>query len=218
MSSSSRQRVSRRSTRELKVQCECRKPGTGSIDAACRSLAIDRSTSWLVGDTTSDIETGRRAGLKTILVRTGYAGQDGKYPFRPDYVVTDLTSAVSWILEGHRLMCRRTAPIAVSALDARLLLIGGLARSGKSFVAQVLKETVRAFGRTAHVLSLDSWLKPQGERAEGTGVTTRFDIDRLVASVGPTIGSTRYHALEMPIYDRARRAMSRAPGARVDWT
>ncbi|MGH9257603.1 MAG: HAD-IIIA family hydrolase [Vicinamibacterales bacterium] len=192
---------------ELKVQCECRKPRTGSIDAACRDLMVDRRASWLVGDSTADIETGRRAGLKTILVRTGYAGQDGKYPFRPDYVVTDLDAAVSWMLEGHPLICRRTAPVAVAALGARVVLIGGLARSGKSFVAQVLKEQVQAFGRTAHVLPLDSWLKPHGERAEGTGVTTRFDIDRLVGTVGPMVASSDRHVLELPIYDRARRTM-----------
>ena len=193
--------------RELKIQCDCRKPRTGLIDAACRDLSIDRGASWMVGDTTSDIETGRRAGLKTILVRTGHAGQDGKYPFRPDYVVTDLKAAVSWILDGHRLISRQTAPIAVAALEARILLIGGLARSGKSFVAQVLKENVHEFGRTVHVLSLDSWLKPQGERAEGKGVTTRFDIDRLVATIDPLVDSSRRHVLDVPIYDRARRAM-----------
>lgn len=193
--------------RELKIECGCRKPRTGLIDAACRDLAIDRTTSWMVGDTTSDIETGRRAGLKTILVRTGYAGQDGKYLFCPDYVVTNLADAVAWILDGHSLISRRTAPIAVAALDARLLLIGGLARSGKSFVAQVLKEAMQAFGRTTHVLPLDSWLKPQAERAEGKGVKTRFDVDRLMAAIQPILGSDRRHTLELPIYDRARRAM-----------
>ena len=193
--------------RELKIECGCRKPRTGLIDAACRDLAIDRTTSWMVGDTTSDIETGRRAGLKTILVRTGYAGQDGKYLFRPDYVVTNLADAVAWILDGHGLISLRTAPIAVAALDARLLLIGGLARSGKSFVAQVLKEAMQAFGRTTHVLPLDSWLKPQAERAEGKGVKTRFDVDRLMAAIQPILGSDRRHTLQLPIYDRARRAM-----------
>jgi histidinol-phosphate phosphatase family protein len=193
--------------RELKIQCECRKPRTGLIDAACRDLTVDRSASWMVGDTTSDIETGRRAGLRTILVRTGYAGQDGKHPFRPDYVASDLEAAVAWILDGHPSIARQTAPIAVAALDARILLIGGLARSGKSSVAQVLKESVHALDRTAHVLSLDSWLKPQTERAEGEGVTTRFDLDRLAAAIKPLIGSARRHSIDVPIYDRARRAM-----------
>jgi uridine kinase len=86
-------------------------------------------------------------------------------------------------------------------------LIGGLARSGKSSVAQVLKESVHALGRTAHVLSLDSWLKPQTERAEGEGVKTRFDLDRLASAINPLIGSARRHSIDVPIYDRARRAM-----------
>jgi histidinol-phosphate phosphatase family protein len=197
--------------RELKIQCDCRKPRTGLIDASCRDLGIDRATSWMVGDTTSDIEAGRRAGLRTILVRTGYAGQDGKYLFRPDYVVTDLKAAVSWMRDGHRVISRQTAPIAAAALDARILLVGGLARSGKSFVAQVLKENMRGFGRTVHVLCLDSWLKPQAERAEGKGVTTRFDIARLVATIKPMIGTTCRHVLEVPVYDRAHRAMYERP-------
>jgi histidinol-phosphate phosphatase family protein len=192
---------------ELKRECECRKPRTGLIDAACRDLAIDRGTSWMVGDTTSDIEAGRRAGLRTILLRTGYAGQDGKYLFRPDYVAIDLEAAVAWILDGHPQITRQMAPIAAAALDARILLIGGLARSGKSSVAQVLKESVQAFGRTAHVLSLDSWLKPLGERAEGKGVMARFDVDRLVTTISPLVGSDRFHSIDVPIYDRARRTM-----------
>jgi uridine kinase len=71
----------------------------------------------------------------------------------------------------------------------------------------VLKEGVQAFGRTAHVLSLDSWLKPLGERAEGKGVMARFDVDRLVATISPLVGSDRFHSIEVPIYDRARRTM-----------
>ena len=191
----------------LKIACDCRKPGTGMIDAACRDFAVDRARAGLVGDTTSDLETGRRAGLKTVLVRTGCAGQDGKHAFRPDYIAPDLGAAASWILEGHPLMCRRAAPVVVAALDARLLVIGGLARSGKSFLAQVVKEGIQAFGRTAHVLPLDSWLKPRGKRAEGTGVAARFDLDRLMAALEPIVGSDRRHTIDVPVYDRLRRAM-----------
>jgi D,D-heptose 1,7-bisphosphate phosphatase len=193
--------------RELKIVCDCRKPRTGSIDAACRDLDIDRASSWFVGDTTSDIETGRRAALKTILVRTGHAGQDGKYPFRPDYVVPDLPAAVSWILEGHRALSRRMAPVALAALNARLVVIGGLARSGKSMAAQVLKEGVAALGRKAHILPLDSWLKPVTERTEGTGVVSRFDIDTMLATVTTLATSRTATELDLPVYDRARRTM-----------
>ncbi len=81
----------------LKIDCDCRKPNTGLIERAARELNLDLSQSWLVGDTTSDMETARRAGLRAILVRTGEAGMDGKYPAAPDHTVQDLREAVTLI-------------------------------------------------------------------------------------------------------------------------
>jgi D,D-heptose 1,7-bisphosphate phosphatase len=192
---------------ELKILCDCRKPATGSIDAACRDLMIGRSGSWLIGDTTSDMETGRRANLRTVLVRTGHAGQDGRFPFNPDYVVTDLAAAVGWILEGHPTLLGRMAPVAAAAADARLVAIGGLARTGKSSAAQVLKEAVSALGRTAHVIAIDSWLKPVARRSEATGVTARYDVEDMLATVARLVGHPGRTTLELPVYDRANRTM-----------
>lgn len=198
---------------ELKIECECRKPGTRLIDDACRELLIDRRVSWCVGDTTSDIEAGRRASLRTILLRTGHAGRDGRLPVQPDYVTVDLAAAVDWILEGHGVISRRIAPVAAAAVDARLVLIGGLARSGKSFAAQVLKEATAACGRTAHVLSTDSWLKPVAERTEGTGVASRFDTAALADTLRPLLAASDRRNLEVPIYDRACRSMFEQPAS-----
>ena len=191
---------------ELKIACSCRKPGTGMVDEACRDLQIGRRTSWIVGDTTSDLETGRRAGLRTVLVRTGHAGQDGRFPFRPDYVVPDLSAAISWILDGHPAMRRRLAPVAEAALTARLVVIGGLARSGKSSAAQVLREILADRGRTAHIFPLDSWLKPVAERTEGTGVASRYDLETMLTTVRPLLRLQTRASVSLPIYDRARRA------------
>lgn len=191
---------------ELKIECSCRKPATGMVDQACRDLQIDRRASWLVGDTTSDMEMGRRAGLRTVLVRTGHAGQDGSFPFRPDYVVPDLPAAVSWILDGHPAMVRRLAPVADAALRARLVVIGGRARTGKSSAAQVLREILADLGRTAHVFPLDSWLKPAAERTEGTGVASRYDLDAMLTTVTPLLQLRTRASVGLPIYDRGRRA------------
>ena len=190
---------------ELKVKCDCRKPGTAMVDEACRDLQIGRQTSWMVGDTTSDMETGRRAGLRTVLVRTGHAGQDGRFPFRPDYVVPDLAAAVSWILAGHPAMRRRMALVADAALEGRLVVIGGLARTGKSSAAQVLRERLADSGRTAHIFPLDSWLKPVAERAEGTGVGSRYDLEAMLTTVTPLLRLKTRASVSLPIYDRARR-------------
>lgn len=84
---------------ELKIACACRKPQPGMIQQAARELNLDLSASWLIGDTTTDMETARNAGLKSILVRTGHAGGDGKYPARPDFTVADLPAAAQLMRE-----------------------------------------------------------------------------------------------------------------------
>lgn len=83
---------------DLKIDCACRKPKTGMIDRAVRELNVDLGQSWLVGDTTTDIQTARNAGLRSVLVRTGYGGGDGKEGTQPDYTCDNLLDAVRLIL------------------------------------------------------------------------------------------------------------------------
>ena len=55
----------------------CRKPAPGMIHAAAADLGIDLGASWIVGDSASDLEAGRRAGLaRGWLVPTGYGARD----------------------------------------------------------------------------------------------------------------------------------------------
>ena len=58
---------------------------------------IDIKNSWMVGDQTSDIELGRRVGLLTIAVETGFGLKDLKNRVRPDFKVPNLLEAVSII-------------------------------------------------------------------------------------------------------------------------
>lgn len=53
------------------AECNCRKPLTGMIEQAAREFDIDLSRSFMIGDSKSDIECGKNAGLRTILVKTG---------------------------------------------------------------------------------------------------------------------------------------------------
>lgn len=48
--------------------CTCRKPQPGLLLQAAEEHDIDLSESWMIGDNETDIEAGRRAGCKTILV------------------------------------------------------------------------------------------------------------------------------------------------------
>ncbi|MEX2213756.1 MAG: D-glycero-beta-D-manno-heptose 1,7-bisphosphate 7-phosphatase [Phycisphaeraceae bacterium] len=85
---------------ELKIECDCRKPKAGMLTRAAKEMNIDLSRSAIVGDRSVDIEAGRRAGVRTVLVRTGQAGGDGKINVQPDDVADDLAQAVDLILSS----------------------------------------------------------------------------------------------------------------------
>jgi D,D-heptose 1,7-bisphosphate phosphatase len=85
---------------ELKIACDCRKPATGLVDAACRDFAIDRAASWMVGDQARDIEMAHRAGLRSILVRSDPATFAAAAAARPDHVADDLAGAAALIAPG----------------------------------------------------------------------------------------------------------------------
>jgi D-glycero-D-manno-heptose 1,7-bisphosphate phosphatase len=77
-----------------------RKPGTGMIEEAVRDLGIDQSKSWMVGDKDIDIECGRAAGCRTILVRTGYGCRHAASS-NPDHVAEGIAEAIELILADH---------------------------------------------------------------------------------------------------------------------
>ena len=87
---------------ELKFDCECRKPKTGMIDEAVKKYNIDISKSYMVGDSTMDLETARNAGVKSVLVDTGFAGNDGKYDRSCDIEAKNLFDAVEKIIKDFR--------------------------------------------------------------------------------------------------------------------
>ena len=84
-----------------KISCKCRKPNTGMIDKMLEKYNIDSRKSYIVGDSSVDIQTGKNTGLKTILVVTGQAGQDGKYRVQADMQAKDLLEAVKVILDSN---------------------------------------------------------------------------------------------------------------------
>lgn len=88
---------------DYKVPCHCRKPDIGMIEECAEKFNIDLSQSWMVGDTTVDIQTGINAGTHTALLLTGDAGKDGKYRVDPDIVCKDLPDAVQQIIYGGTL-------------------------------------------------------------------------------------------------------------------
>jgi D-glycero-D-manno-heptose 1,7-bisphosphate phosphatase len=55
-----------------KDNCSCRKPKPGLILEAVKKWSIDLKKSYLIGDSWKDIEAGKTAGLKTLLIRRKY--------------------------------------------------------------------------------------------------------------------------------------------------
>ena len=74
-----------------------RKPSPRMIEEAARDHGFDLSRSWMVGDKTCDVECGKNAGLRTVLVETGH-GKD-HLDCGADAVVPDIGYAADFILQ-----------------------------------------------------------------------------------------------------------------------
>ena len=90
---------------EAQDNCSCRKPKTGLIDKAFGSSkfklkAKDLKDIYFIGDSIRDVETGKNANLKTILVLSGrmHIKNKKKWAYHPDYIFKDLLEAVDFIL------------------------------------------------------------------------------------------------------------------------
>lgn len=86
---------------EYAVEHPSRKPDTGMILQSVSKFNIDLSSSYMIGDAFSDMQTGVNAGLHNILVETGY----GKTAHRKcldekvkiDFIASNLNEAVKYI-------------------------------------------------------------------------------------------------------------------------
>lgn len=75
--------------------CSCRKPLPGLLIEAAKEWQIDLSASFMVGDRWKDIESGLRAGCRTILIGVDYGEEKLS---APDHRVHSLAEVPAWIL------------------------------------------------------------------------------------------------------------------------
>ena len=81
------------------MSCACRKPEPGLLLRAAAEHRLDLRRSWLIGDILDDVEAGRRAGCRTVLLDVGSETEWRRGPLRePDLVAESLTAAVDAIL------------------------------------------------------------------------------------------------------------------------
>ena len=86
--------------KELKINCECRKPKIGMLKMAEQDFNLDISKCFMVGDSNVDIETGINAGIKTIRVKSDLVEVE---KFTPTYRVENLLQAVKIILNNYKM-------------------------------------------------------------------------------------------------------------------
>ena len=201
----------------FKIACDCRKPGTGMISRAVEEYSVDIESSWFIGDTTSDIQTGINAGLKTILVRTGKGGRDNKYNVDPDFVLDNVRDAVGFVLNGSR-KYKDTSHEILNRLEERgkapfIITVGGLARSGKSTFVSFLKDYLAKRKVSSAVISLDNWIVDLSHRNDDMTVRERYKYAEMEKDF-----LTLFNGGEvlMNVYDPYSRAVANSEMYRFD--
>jgi D-glycero-D-manno-heptose 1,7-bisphosphate phosphatase len=105
---------------EYRIDSDLRKPKPGMLLLAARDHAIDLSRSWMIGDSERDVQAGRAAGCRTILLSSN--GQ--AHGVLADHVAPDLATAVERILNPPLPQAQRpgadTPPTAGSSVTAPL--------------------------------------------------------------------------------------------------
>ena len=83
----------------------CRKPSPEMVLQAVEDFNLNPSDTYFIGDRTSDIECGKNAGTKTILLASDKYKNEleilNKKNISPDFYAKDFTEAVNWIIENE---------------------------------------------------------------------------------------------------------------------
>jgi histidinol-phosphate phosphatase family protein len=80
------------------IACTCRKPMPGMLLRAAKKHGIDLAASWMIGDILHDVEAGRRAGCRTVLIDNGNETEWKLSPLRtPHLTAPDLYAAATMI-------------------------------------------------------------------------------------------------------------------------
>lgn len=85
-----------------KQKCKCRKPYPKIVKDIAQEFRLDLEYSYFIGDKLSDVQTGKNAGARTVLINTDNTSlieeEDDWTP--PDFIAKDLKEAVRWILKN----------------------------------------------------------------------------------------------------------------------
>jgi len=83
------------------IESDLRKPRPGMLLKAAEDMDLDLAQSWMVGDSSRDVEAGQRAGCRTVRLRTGHTGPPGEAmddAVQADFSARTLAEAAKFIL------------------------------------------------------------------------------------------------------------------------
>ena len=86
---------------ELAGRCDCRKPAPAMLLEAARAHSVDVAASWTIGDSDADLEAGRAAGTRTILVEHPASAHRRTADAPSDARVRNLAQAAAFLLASE---------------------------------------------------------------------------------------------------------------------
>ena len=88
------------SVKEYAIDCDCRKPKPGLLLKAAKDFDIDLKQSWMIGDILNDVEAGKAAGCRTVLLKNGNETEWIMNEKRePNFIVENLLEAAQTIVQ-----------------------------------------------------------------------------------------------------------------------
>ena len=151
----------------------------------------------MIGDTLRDVGAGHSAGCWTILLSGGDSRkQSGILTAPPDFIFNGLQNAVDFILDSFDVLFSEAVNVSEKfmASGKETLVISGMARSGKSTFATILRQVLSDKGYEIGIFSSDTLLKSsQGQIARKIDETLAKEVmstlfnKQLMSSLSTTI-------------------------------
>ena len=97
--------------KELRVNCDCRKPRPGLLLKAGNELDIDLASSWMIGDGLTDIQAGKEAGCRAILIgkmKCELCALMEETDARPDAVAPNFLEAADIIVRSQKVLSSKS--------------------------------------------------------------------------------------------------------------
>ncbi len=106
---------------EYTKDSDWQKPKPGMLVAAAQEMDIDLTRSWMIGDSDRDVEAGRSAGCRTILISSAHSDPGHRHESKPDFVAVNLREAVNIVKRHHRALHEKPVTSAPETSDEQTL-------------------------------------------------------------------------------------------------